>query len=684
VALDVCIGVGWLRAGENQGSCASCARAKAGSVRKERKKCVSSGVGSCVEVGAERRHYEERLSALNSCGWRLSAAKRLDEVYELTLDTMERTLGFEHASFVTVDSDRLRFVSQRGYTARLDYELPLDGAKGGITVRAVQMRKSVLVPDVTKDKGYQRANPAVPPAGSELVVPVIAEGEVLGVLNVESEELNRFDEEDVMLLEILASHAATAINNLKRRDEIQKRIDQQASLMKSSAEMIHSVDLHQRLQAILDAIRGLGWGRVVLSLTDENFDITKPEDIVGSGLTEEERLYLWKHRKPGGAWKERFGPQFERFKIGEFYYLPWSDSFVREKFSHGVVLSHLSQEQMLDWDPNDLLLAPLRLADGRNVGVVSIDDPADGKRPTKESLAPLELFLYQAAVAIENGRLIQQLNQAKDQIQGYAQQLEVKVKDRTRELVEAQNQLLKTQRLAAIGELAGMVGHDLRNPLTGIAGAAYYLKTKLDRKLDKREREMLETVEKAIGYSNKIINDLLEYSREIRLELSEAEPKSLLKEALSLIEVPQKIRVLNRTRGDPRVKVDKEKIRRVFVNIVKNAFDAMPDGGKLTVKSEKDGENVAFTFSDTGTGMSKEVMTKLWSPLFTTKARGMGFGLAICKRIVEAHTGKISVESVAGKGSTITVTLPTEPKILDEERTVWVNMPEHLQSAART
>ena len=424
---------------------------------KGRKGC-GSGVGSCRTMGAERRFYEERLSALNSCGWRLSAAKRLDEVYELTLDAMERTLGFEHASFVTVDGDKLRFVSQRGYTTRNGYELPLDGARGGITVRAVQMRKSVLVADVTKDKAYHRGNPAVPPARSELVVPVIAEGEVLGVLNVESEELNRFDEEDVMLLEILASHAATAINNLKRRDEIQKRIDQQASLMKSSAEMIHSVDLHQRLQAILDAIKGLGWGRVVLSLTDENFDITKPEDVVGSGLTEDERLYLWKHRKPGSAWKERFGPQFERFKIGEFYYLPWSDSFVREKFSHGIVLSHLSQEQMQDWDPNDLLLAPLRLADGRNVGIISIDYPADGKRPTKESLAAFELFLYQAAVAIENARLIQQLNQAKNQIQGYAGQLEVKVKERTRELVEAQNKLLKAQRLAAIGELAGMVG----------------------------------------------------------------------------------------------------------------------------------------------------------------------------------------------------------------------------------
>lgn len=635
--------------------------------RKQRGR-VSPAFGSCDRKKAGRKLYDERLSALNSCGWRLSAAKHPDEVYELTLDAMESTLGFEHASFGTVDVDRLRFMHQRGYMTRLDFELPVDGTKGGITAKAARMGKSVLVPDVTADEDFRSGNPADSPARSELVVPVIAEGQVQGVLNVESEKLNAFDEEDVMLLEILASHAATAINNLKRRDEIQKRMEQQASLMKCSAEMIHTVDLRQRLQAIVDAIKGLGWGRVVLSVTDENFDIANPEDVVGSGLTEKEKDYLWEHRKPGAAWKERFGPQFERFKIGEFYYLPWSDSFVREKFSEGTVTSHLSQDQMLDWDPNDLLLAPLRLADGRNVGVVSVDDPVDGKRPTKESLATLELFLYQAAVAIENAKLIQQLHQAKNQVQEYAEQLEAKVKERTGELVEAQNKLLKAQRLAAIGELAGMVGHDLRNPLTGITGAAYYLKMKTTAKLNDREREMLETIEKAIAHSNKIINDLLEYSREIRLELSETEPKSLLSEALSLIAIPKNIQVRDLTEKEPQVKVDKEKIRRVFVNIAKNAFEAMPDGGELTVKSLKEGENVVFVFSDTGTGMSKDVLNKIWVPLFTTKAKGMGFGLPICKRIVEAHGGRISVESAAGKGSTFTVTVPIELKTLDGQQ----------------
>jgi signal transduction histidine kinase len=495
---------------------------------------------------------------------------------------------------------------------------------------------------------------------------------------VESEELNAFDDDAIMLLMILASHAATAINNIKRRDELEKRSAQQASLMKSSAEMIHSSDLHQRLQAILDAIKGLGWRRVVLSVRDEHLDISKPEAIVTAGLTKDEAQFLWTNRQPGQVWQERFGPEFERFRLGEFYYLPWSDPWVQKRFFEGTVSSHIKPEEMVDWNPDDLLYAALRLADGRIVGVVSIDDPADGKRPTRESLVPLELFLHQAAVAIENARLIEQLDNARGQVQDYAKGLEVKVYERTKALVEAHSRLLKTERLAAIGELAGMVGHDLRNPLTGIAGAVYYLKSKYSNALDARGREMLQIIEQDIDYSNKIINDLLEYSREIKLELKTTDPKAILQEVLPRLKVPRKVKIVDETNGEIQLKVDVKKIVRVFTNIMRNAYDAMPQGGTLTVKCAKKDDNVIFSFSDTGVGMTQETMSKLWTPLFTTKAKGMGFGLPICKRFVEGHGGKLIVESETGVGSTFTVILPADPKAEDKDEKVWVNLPESV------
>ena len=616
----------------------------------------------------ERERMEERLSALNLYSGKLNAAKDLQQIYELTLDAMKQTLGFENAFFMTVEKSNLGVVCQRGYQKPIVFKLPLDGSRKGVTVKAATTRKPILVSDASKNKDYVEGVLGIK---SELAVPIIAEDEVLGVLNVESRELNAFNEKDVTLVQILASHAATAISNLSKREEIEKRNRQQASLMKSSAEMIHSTELQQRLQAIMDAIKGLGWRRVVLSVRNQNLDIVKPEDIVTAGLTKKEREFLWTNRQLGQVWQGRLGQEFSRFRIGEFYYLPWSDPWVREKFSAGTIASHLMPEEMVDWCPDDLLYAPLRLADGRIVGIVSIDDPLDGRRPNKESLAPLELFLNQAAVAIENAKLLQQLKE-------YSEHLEDKVEERTRELKGVQRQLLKSERLAAIGELAGMVGHDLRNPLTGITGATYYLKTRYGSRIDDKGKEMLGIIEKDIDYSNKIINDLLEYSREIHLELTETNPKQILNESLSFVQVPANVKIINKVQDRRRISVDIERMRRVFINITKNALDAMPNGGKLTIATEKMRDCVVFSFSDNGVGMSKETISKLWTPLFTTKARGMGFGLPICKRILEAHGGKISVESMIGKGTTFTVTIPIEQKSAKGGERIWMNEPESL------
>jgi PAS domain S-box-containing protein len=283
----------------------------------------------------------------------------------------------------------------------------------------------------------------------------------------------------------------------------------------------------------------------------------------------------------------------------------------------------------------------------------------------------------------ENGNVIAALELAvniterkimENKLAEYSQKLEKLVEKRTDQLEQAQAKLVKSERLATIGELAAMVGHDLRNPLTGIMGAAYYLKTKHTAELGAKGKDMLKTIENAILYSNKIVNDLLEYSRDLKLELTETTPKELLKTALSLTEVPETIKVVDATQDKPKIKADADKMRRVFVNLIRNAFDAMPEGGTLTVKSRKVKDKLEIAFKDTGTGMSKETLSKLKGgvPLFTTKAKGMGFGVPICKRITEAHGGKLSVESKVGKGTTITITVPVKPKPVDAVKDLWI------------
>jgi signal transduction histidine kinase len=245
----------------------------------------------------------------------------------------------------------------------------------------------------------------------------------------------------------------------------------------------------------------------------------------------------------------------------------------------------------------------------------------------------------------------------------YSQNLERLVEERTEQLKEAQTKLLKSERFVAIGELSGMIGHDLRNPLTGIKNATYYLRKKYEKSTDSDAKAMLNLIDKAIDHANRIVNDLLDYSREVQLDLMECSPKSLLKNALALVQIPERIKIINHTQNKPVIKADITKIERVFINLIQNALDAMPETGSLKISSRKLKGNVEITFADTGTGILKELMAKISTPLFTTKAQGMGFGLAICKRIVEAHGGKIAVESPVGKGSTFTVTLPVEPKL---------------------
>ncbi len=232
-------------------------------------------------------------------------------------------------------------------------------------------------------------------------------------------------------------------------------------------------------------------------------------------------------------------------------------------------------------------------------------------------------------------------------------------------LMEAE--LVKSRRFATIGETVAMVGHDLRNPLQGIAGATYNLRKHLGKRVDSETKEMLEIIEQDIQHSDKIISDLLEYSREIHLTLRETNTKSITKDALAHAKIPAKIRIVDSTQDQPKIMVDTDKIRRVFMNLIKNAVDAMPEGGTLRITSRKTDSKLEIILADSGTGMTKESMEKLWSPLFTTKATGMGLGIPIAKRLVEAHGGSITVESEAGKGSTFTVTLPIRSSSESEE-----------------
>jgi PAS domain S-box-containing protein len=232
-----------------------------------------------------------------------------------------------------------------------------------------------------------------------------------------------------------------------------------------------------------------------------------------------------------------------------------------------------------------------------------------------------------------------------------------------RERKQMEKTRLKLEKLAAIGELATMVGHDLRNPLQSIENAAYYLNNELTNlstlaQLSPKTTEMLQIINDSINYADKIIRDLQDFSATKAPVLKETDINTLVTETLSQVHTPETVQLHTEQAQLPQIKVDKDQIKRVFLNLTTNAIQAMENGGTLTISTKKTNGFVEVSFKDTGVGIPKENMEKLFIPFFTTRAKGMGMGLPICKKFVEGHGGRIEVESQVSKGTTFTVRLP--------------------------
>jgi PAS domain S-box-containing protein len=248
---------------------------------------------------------------------------------------------------------------------------------------------------------------------------------------------------------------------------------------------------------------------------------------------------------------------------------------------------------------------------------------------------------------------------AEKALKEYSERLEEMVEERTKELRDAQEQLIRKEKLAVLGQLAGGVGHDLRNPLGAINNAVYFLNMVLEEP-DPEVKETLEILSKEVKTSEKIISSLLDFARAKPPTRRKVNINEVVQEALSRIAVPENVEVVSQLdEALPIILADPDQLVQVFGNIILNAAQAMPEGGHLVVKSEVPSpEWVAVSFTDTGVGISEEDLEMNFEPLFTTKAKGVGLGLAVTRTLVEGHGGIIEVESEVGVGTTFTVRLP--------------------------
>ncbi len=277
----------------------------------------------------------------------------------------------------------------------------------------------------------------------------------------------------------------------------------------------------------------------------------------------------------------------------------------------------------------------------------------------------VEMVNYFADVAWE----IAERKRAEQQLSNYAEHLAQEVSERTSELRDAQEQLVRQEKLALMGQLAGSIGHELRNPLGVILNAVYFLKMVAQKDASDKVREYLTIIENEARTSDKIVTDLLDFTRLKSIDREAVSVADLIGETLERFPVPPSVEVVLEIPPDlPKINVDPQHMIQILRNLTVNASQAMGSKiiagvsttGRLTFSANVQDEMVRLNIQDTGVGIPPENLPKLFEPLFTTKIKGIGLGLAVSKKLIEANSGRIEVRSEAGVGSTFTIWMPIQ------------------------
>ncbi len=303
------------------------------------------------------------------------------------------------------------------------------------------------------------------------------------------------------------------------------------------------------------------------------------------------------------------------------------------------------------------------------LGVIAVGRKLTGDRFVGEDRQLLRTLANQSAIAIENAK-------AYDEIAELNSTLEARVEQRTRELADAQAQLVQSEKLASLGQLVAGVAHELNNPI-GFVHANLQLLEEQTKKLadapsaSPEGAKAREAVRKLLLRSRegtvrvkKIVEDLRTFSRVDQAELQEVDLHESIERTLSLMEprLKEGIAVVKDYGDLPPVRCFAGQLNQVFMNLLMNACDAMPEGGTITIRTRRSANGVCLEFCDSGPGIPPEIRSRIFDPFFTTKpvGKGTGLGLSISHGIVERHRGRINVDSEPGKGTCFSIELPLD------------------------
>jgi signal transduction histidine kinase/CheY-like chemotaxis protein len=301
-----------------------------------------------------------------------------------------------------------------------------------------------------------------------------------------------------------------------------------------------------------------------------------------------------------------------------------------------------------------LVNVPLKAKD-EVIGVLAVNNKISSKPFTDNDVHLLSALADYATIAIVNAQLYEETKR-------WSEELEHKVEERTQELRAAQEQLLQSEKLASIGQLASGVAHEINNPMGVILGFAQGILKTLPE--DDLLRKPLTTMEKESLRCKRIVQNLLDFARHSEPTLHLININKLVDASCELVKHQIALQDVKLVKGyDPALPptmADPNQLQQVFINIMLNAYQAMPDGGTLHITTRTVGPELQVIFADTGTGIPPEKVQNIFDPFFTTKevGEGTGLGLSVSYGIVKAHGGDIEVESQEGKGTTFIIKLP--------------------------
>ena len=646
----------------------------------------------------------KRLEVLHRHALNLDKYQTREEVFNYTVELIVDTFGFENAEILIAENEALRQVAMKGYLA-VEVILPLNGK--GICVRCFKEAKTITINDVSKDSDYLRLTELESKAiKSELVTPIFLNDTVLGVLNIQSPVLERFSDADRRLVETFASHVSKAISRIKQMEEIIASEQRYRSILDESRDAVFVLTGYT-VQYVNESVRELlGYDNREELLNMSPIDMIAPEDreLVTGRIDARRRGENVPNKYEFRMLRKDGSIVHVETHVNRIIYegKPSSLSFVRDISDRKRIEKALSQSEgwfryiyeespmAIELYDNDGYLYDANKAGLEYFGVKKIEDyrqwnlfkdsslTEQQKNKLKEGETVSfetkrnfdEITHYETSrtgtsyfeaifkpVILKEGEtnlayiaLIKDITDIKtkeNQLREYTEKLEQAVDKRTQDLLEA-------ERLAAAGRIASMVGHDLRGPLQAIRNATYFIR----HSPEKTETE-LELIDNAVKRAIDMLEELRNRTREDPINLMDTDLSSLIGEVINQTATPPNIEIVEKQEGNlSNARIDPLKINRVLDNLIRNAIDAMPNGGIITLDASKDDDTISIKVSDTGIGMSEEDVGKLFTPFFTTKEKGLGLGLAYCKRAVEAHHGTISVESAENQGTTFTIVIP--------------------------